>query len=40
VAYIHVRNTDAGCYAFSIERTSDEADAAQTKTSSAGESSE
>jgi uncharacterized protein DUF1203 len=40
VAYIHVRDTDAGCYDFYIERTSDEADAAQTKTSSAGESRE
>ena len=40
VAYIHVRNTDAGCYAFCIERTSDEADAAKTKTSSGGESRE
>ncbi len=24
VAYIHVRDTDAGCYDFCIERTSDE----------------
>ena len=40
VAYIHVRNTDAGCYAFCIERTSDEADAAKNKTPSGGESRE
>jgi len=40
VAYIHVRNTDAGCYAFGIERMSDEADGAKAKTSSGGESSE
>jgi uncharacterized protein DUF1203 len=33
VAYIHVRNTDAGCYAFCIEKTSDEADATENRTS-------
>lgn len=40
VAYIHVRDTEAGCYDFSIERTSDEAAAAETRTSSGGESHE
>ena len=40
VAYIHVRNTDAGCYAFCIERTSDEADATRTRTSNGGDSHE
>jgi uncharacterized protein DUF1203 len=40
VSYIHVRNTDAGCYAFCIEKMSDEADATKTRTSSGGESHE
>ncbi|MEA2761442.1 MAG: hypothetical protein QOD47_726 [Gemmatimonadaceae bacterium] len=36
VAYIHVRDTDAGCYGFRIERTDNEAEAAQIKTSVGG----
>jgi hypothetical protein len=40
VAYIHVRDTDAGCYDFSIERTSDEAGATETTTSNGGDSHE
>jgi uncharacterized protein DUF1203 len=36
VAYIHVRNTDAGCYAFCIERTSDEEDASGRAQSNRG----
>jgi hypothetical protein len=36
VAYIHVRDTDAGCYDFCIERTSDEAGATETRTSNGG----
>lgn len=38
VAYIHARDTDAGCYDFCIERTSDEADPTKN-TMSNGESS-
>jgi hypothetical protein len=33
VAYIHVRDTDAGCYDFCIERTSDETGSTQSRTS-------
>jgi Protein of unknown function (DUF1203) len=40
VAYIHVRDTDAGCYDFRIERTSNEADATQSRTSNGGSSHE
>jgi hypothetical protein len=40
VAYIHVRDTDAGCYDFCIERTSDEAGATETRTSKGGSSHE
>ncbi len=40
VDYIHVRNTDAGCYAFCIERTDDEIDATKNGTSVGGESHE
>jgi hypothetical protein len=39
VAYIHVRNTDAGCYAFCIER-SDEKSLAETSASNGGDSHE
>ena len=40
VAYVHVRDTDAGCYDFCIERTSDEAGAAEERTPKAGVSHE
>jgi uncharacterized protein DUF1203 len=40
VAYIHVRDTDAGCYDFCIERMSDEAGPTETTTSNGGESHE
>ena len=40
VAYIHVRDTDAGCYDFCIERTSDGADATKKTTSNGGSSHE
>lgn len=40
VAYIHVRDTDAGCYDFSIERTTNEADATKDGTSAGGSSHE
>jgi hypothetical protein len=40
IAYIHVRDTDAGCYDFRIERMSDEADAAGKGTSNGGSSHE
>lgn len=40
VAYIHVRDTDAGCYDFCIERTSDEAVATEIRTSNGGSSHE
>ena len=36
VAYIHVRDTDAGCYDFSIERMGDETDATRNRTSIGG----
>ena len=40
VAYIHVRDTDAGCYDFCIERTSDEASTTENRTSNGGSSHE
>jgi len=40
VAYIHVRDTNAGCYDFCIERTGNEADATKSKTSAGGSSHE
>jgi hypothetical protein len=40
VHYIHVRDTDAGCFDFRIERTSNEAEAAQSRTSDGGSSHE
>lgn len=40
VAYVHVRNTDAGCYAFCIERTSDEESQHEGAASNGGSSSE
>ncbi len=40
VAYIHVRDTDAGCYDFCIERTSNEPDATENRTSNGGSSHE
>jgi hypothetical protein len=40
VAYIHVRDTDAGCYDFSIERNSDEVDFYESTTSKGGDSNE
>jgi len=40
VSYIHVRDTDAGCYDFCIERMSDEAGITKTTTSNGGESHE
>jgi len=40
VAYIHVRDTDAGCYDFCIERITDEAGATEITTSKRGESHE
>jgi hypothetical protein len=39
VAYIHVRDTDAGCYDFCIERTSDEEGTSGNAQSNAGGSS-
>jgi hypothetical protein len=40
VAFIHVRDTDAGCYDFCIERTSDEAGATEIRKSNGEESHE
>ena len=40
VAYIHVRDTVAGCYDFCIERASDEAETAEKRTSRRGASHE
>ncbi len=40
IAYIHVRDTDAGCYDFRIERMTDEADATGNRTSNGGSSHE
>jgi hypothetical protein len=40
VAYIHVRDTDAGCYDFCIERMSNEGDAAKNTTPNGGSSHE
>ena len=40
VDYIHVRDTDAGCFDFRIERTSNEAEATQSRTSDGGGSNE
>lgn len=40
VAYIHVRDTDAGCYDFCIERTSDKEGVNESKTSNGGGSRE
>ena len=40
VDYIHVRDTEAGCYDFCIERTSNEGGAAKARTSNAGASHE
>jgi hypothetical protein len=40
VAYIHVRDTDAGCYDFCIERTSNESDAPKNTESRGGQSHE
>jgi hypothetical protein len=40
VAYIHVRDTDAGCYDFCIERTNHEAEVTETTTSSGGDAHE
>jgi hypothetical protein len=40
VAYIHVRDTDAGCYDFLIERTTDEDDLEQDERSIGGPSHE
>lgn len=40
VAYIHVRDTDAGCYDFSIERTSNQEDIAESRKSDGGHSHE
>ncbi len=40
VAYIHVRDTDAGCYDFCIERTSDKEDLDETEVSNGGGSRE
>ena len=40
VAYIHVRDTDAGCYDFCIERTSDKEGVNESKKSNGGGSRE
>jgi hypothetical protein len=40
VDYIHVRDTDAGCFDFRIERTSNEAETTQSRTSDGGSSHE
>ena len=40
VSYIHVRDTQAGCYDFCIERTDDEEGATENSTSSGGQSHE
>ncbi|MDQ6872134.1 MAG: DUF1203 domain-containing protein [Gemmatimonadota bacterium] len=40
VAYIHVRDTNAGCFDFRIERTGNEAEATQNTTSNGGSSHE
>jgi hypothetical protein len=40
VAYIHVRDTDAGCYDFSIERTSDQEGVNESSESNGGSSNE
>lgn len=40
VAYIHVRDTDAGCYDFCIEKASEETDSNQTESASRGYSHE
>ena len=40
VAYIHVRDTDAGCYDFSIERKSDKQDLDASERSNGGDSHE
>jgi hypothetical protein len=40
VAYIHVRDTDAGCYDFCVERTSDEGSLNERKQSDGGGSHE
>ena len=40
VAYIHVRNTDAGCYDFCIERTSEKEGLDESKKSVGGDSHE
>lgn len=40
VAYIHVRDTDAGCYDFCIERANDEADQKKSERSNGGNSHE
>jgi hypothetical protein len=40
VSYIHVRDTQAGCYDFCIERTDDEADATKNSLPSGGQSHE
>jgi Protein of unknown function (DUF1203) len=40
VAYIHVRDTDAGCYDFCIERTNEEEGTSDTAPSNGGDSNE
>lgn len=40
VSYIHVRDTQAGCYDFCIERANDEADATKNRTPNGGQSHE
>jgi hypothetical protein len=40
VAYIHVRDTDAGCYDFCIERINDEEATDETRSSNGGTSHE
>lgn len=40
VSYIHVRDTQAGCYDFCIERADDEADAGENRISNGGSSHE
>jgi hypothetical protein len=40
VDYVHVRDTDAGCYDFCIERTSNDGGAAEKDTSKGGPSHE
>ncbi|HEX3534473.1 MAG TPA: DUF1203 domain-containing protein [Gemmatimonadaceae bacterium] len=40
VAYIHVRDTEAGCYDFRVERTGDETQTTQASTSNGGRSDE